>query len=99
MAREAALHNEHNHPVLVGQFIPECSESGDYQPKQCHASTGYCWCVEKMSGEEIIGTRTRSELDCDQVDKSRTIYSVIESVHGADFWPSEKNDKLTRHAV
>ena len=80
MAREAALHNHHNHPVLAGQFIPECSESGDYQPKQCHPSTGYCWCVEKMSGEEIIGTRTgptESELDCDQVDKSRAIYSVI----------------------
>ena len=25
--------------------------------------------------------------------------SAYDSVHGAIFWPSERNDKLTRHAV
>ncbi|XP_063296068.1 nidogen-2 [Pelobates fuscus] len=44
-------------PVLGG-FIPECDEEGNYSPLQCHRSTGYCWCVDR-NGEEISGSRTQ----------------------------------------
>ncbi|XP_065257208.1 nidogen-1 [Emys orbicularis] len=44
-------------PIPVGQFVPQCDEHGNYQPTQCHSSTGYCWCVDR-NGNEIDGTRT-----------------------------------------
>ena len=41
---------------LLGAFIPECKEDGSYKEKQCHGSTGHCWCVDQ-SGKEIDGSR------------------------------------------
>lgn len=49
--------------VHPGRFRPECDENGDYLPKQCYASTGYCWCCYK-NGTRIEGTATRGQLDC-----------------------------------
>uniref|UniRef100_A0A8C5MND2 Nidogen 2 n=1 Tax=Leptobrachium leishanense TaxID=445787 RepID=A0A8C5MND2_9ANUR len=45
-----------DHPV-VGGFVPQCDDQGDYNPLQCHGSTGYCWCVNEK-GEEQEGTQT-----------------------------------------
>ncbi|XP_071337229.1 nidogen-1 [Trachinotus anak] len=41
----------------VGQYIPTCDENGDYEPMQCHGSTGHCWCVDR-NGQEIPGSRS-----------------------------------------
>lgn len=41
----------------VGQYIPTCDANGEYEPMQCHGSTGYCWCVER-NGQEIPGSRS-----------------------------------------
>ncbi|XP_009873965.1 PREDICTED: HLA class II histocompatibility antigen gamma chain, partial [Apaloderma vittatum] len=49
--------------VRPGRFRPQCDENGDYSPKQCNASTGYCWCSYK-NGTRIEGTATREKLDC-----------------------------------
>uniref|UniRef100_A0A8C8AE22 CD74 molecule n=1 Tax=Otus sunia TaxID=257818 RepID=A0A8C8AE22_9STRI len=49
--------------VWPGRFRPQCDENGDYLPKQCNASTGYCWCSYK-NGTRIEGTATREKLDC-----------------------------------
>ncbi|KYO47226.1 nidogen-1 [Alligator mississippiensis] len=40
-----------------GHHIPVCDDQGNYQPLQCHSSTGFCWCVDE-AGQEIAGTRT-----------------------------------------
>ncbi|XP_057265554.1 HLA class II histocompatibility antigen gamma chain isoform X1 [Pezoporus wallicus] len=50
--------------VHPGRFQPQCDENGDFKPKQCNASTGYCWCSYK-NGTRIEGTATREELDCE----------------------------------
>nr|6O0D_A Chain A, Saxiphilin [Aquarana catesbeiana]6O0D_B Chain B, Saxiphilin [Aquarana catesbeiana]6O0E_A Chain A, Saxiphilin [Aquarana catesbeiana]6O0E_B Chain B, Saxiphilin [Aquarana catesbeiana]6O0F_A Chain A, Saxiphilin [Aquarana catesbeiana]6O0F_B Chain B, Saxiphilin [Aquarana catesbeiana]8D6U_A Chain A, Saxiphilin [Aquarana catesbeiana]8D6U_B Chain B, Saxiphilin [Aquarana catesbeiana] len=42
---------------MIGHYIPQCDEKGNYQPQQCHGSTGHCWCVNAM-GEKISGTNT-----------------------------------------
>ena len=42
---------------LLGAYNPQCDDKGDYKNKQCHGSTGYCWCVDTKSGKEIEGTR------------------------------------------
>nr|XP_020662449.1 HLA class II histocompatibility antigen gamma chain isoform X1 [Pogona vitticeps] len=49
--------------VHPGRFCAQCDEKGDYLPKQCHHSTGYCWCVYK-NGTIIEGTKVRGPLDC-----------------------------------
>jgi len=48
----------------IGSFIPSCEINGAYSSKQCHGSTGQCWCVSPTSGEEILGTRVRGALTC-----------------------------------
>merc|ERR1719309_703512 len=41
----------------MGLFIPSCDEHGNYEAKQCHGSTGHCWCVDQQTGSELFGTR------------------------------------------
>lgn len=41
----------------VGQYIPTCDHNRNYEPMQCHPSTGQCWCVYP-DGQEVAGTRT-----------------------------------------
>jgi hypothetical protein len=41
---------------MPGAFVPQCDESGDYMPVQCHASIGSCWCSQ-ADGTEVPGTR------------------------------------------
>ena len=54
-----------NSRSLLGAFTPQCNEdTDDYKNKQCHGSTGYCWCVNTETGIEIAGTRTRGKLEC-----------------------------------
>ncbi|XP_031673656.1 equistatin-like [Oncorhynchus kisutch] len=50
-ARDAAI----NGPI--GAYIPTCDAAGQYTPKQCSGSTGYCWCVTS-TGQKILGTET-----------------------------------------
>ena len=47
----------------IGRFMPSCKDDGSYNERQCHGSTGYCWCVDKK-GREWFGTRQRGALDC-----------------------------------
>ena len=54
-AQEASNSNG-NGEFLVGAYIPQCTETGEFVAKQCHGSTGYCWCVDE-EGEELEGTR------------------------------------------
>ncbi|KAM6933348.1 SPARC-related modular calcium-binding protein 1-like [Xenentodon cancila] len=47
------------------RFLPECSADGRYQPVQCHAATGYCWCVRVDSGRPLPGSAARNRIpDC-----------------------------------
>ena len=49
---------------LLGAFKPDCDTSGNYKSKQCHGSTGYCWCVDMKSGQQHEGTKKRGDVDC-----------------------------------
>lgn len=31
----------------LGVYHPQCTVDGAYEAKQCHGSTGYCWCVDQ----------------------------------------------------
>uniref|UniRef100_A0A7N8WWF6 Nidogen 1b n=1 Tax=Mastacembelus armatus TaxID=205130 RepID=A0A7N8WWF6_9TELE len=41
----------------VGHYVPQCDQHGAYEPTQCHAGIGQCWCVD-ANGQEIPNTRT-----------------------------------------
>ncbi|XP_031707889.1 nidogen-2 isoform X2 [Anarrhichthys ocellatus] len=61
------------HPV-VGAYVPQCDDSGQYTSLQCHGSTGHCWCVD-VRGQERGGTRTppgTTPTNCDKPDEPRT---------------------------
>lgn len=46
-----------------GGYVPSCTASGWYRPRQCHTALGVCWCVDEH-GVERAGTRTRGHIRC-----------------------------------
>ncbi|XP_028286323.1 hemopexin-like [Parambassis ranga] len=56
---------------MIGAYMPQCDEDGQYRPQQCHGSTGYCWCVNRR-GQEKPGTKTppgTPSVECPQHDQ------------------------------
>ncbi|XP_059843800.1 thyroglobulin [Hypanus sabinus] len=43
-------------------YIPQCTQTGEYEVVQCSAGTGQCWCVDS-DGMEIYGTRQNKHPD------------------------------------
>merc|ERR1719450_1233043 len=65
---------------LVGVHIPQCNADGTYKEKQCHSSTGYCWCVELETGKEIKGTKkgpTEGEVTCGSISNAPPVIVVV----------------------
>lgn len=49
----------------IGTFVPQCTPDGQYKPVQCHALTGFCWCVNN-AGVRLQGTEQRyKQPDCE----------------------------------
>lgn len=65
--------------TLLGAYQPQCEDEGSFSEVQCHGSTGYCWCVDPVSG------RPRSELtrgeelqcSCSYAGETRTVGEVF----------------------
>ena len=49
-------------------FVARCKSNGEYNPLQCWAFVGLCWCVNKI-GVELFGTRTYfpNKPNCKQI--------------------------------
>ncbi|XP_029942368.1 nidogen-2 [Salarias fasciatus] len=59
---------------IVGAYVPQCDANGQYLPRQCHGSSGHCWCVNS-NGQERAGTRTppgTPPKDCDEPEHPKT---------------------------
>lgn len=72
--RERALASTSDGYPIVGAYVPECDADGQYISRQCHGSTGHCWCVDS-SGQERPGTRTApgtQRFDCDRTERPKT---------------------------
>ena len=54
---------------LLGNYVPRCTDNGDYDSLQCrgHPGTGTCWCAD-LSGREIPGTALSPPMtpDCEE---------------------------------
>ena len=58
------------HTGLLGADAPECNADGTYKEKQCHSSTGYCWCADAKTGQEIKGTKkgpSEGDVSCGEL--------------------------------
>ncbi|KAG8515493.1 Thyroglobulin, partial [Galemys pyrenaicus] len=44
-------------PWPAGPYMPQCDAFGSWQPLQCHAGTGHCWCVDGK-GEYVPASLT-----------------------------------------
>lgn len=51
----------------LNEHVPDCNETGAYEPVQCHPKIGYCWCVNKY-GNAIKNSATllSQKPYCDQ---------------------------------
>jgi hypothetical protein len=70
--------------TMIGSFVPQCDERGNYEPVQCHGSTGYCWCSD-TEGNEIANTRQRGTVSietCAAVTHATADFGT--SVHAPD---------------
>ena len=54
-------------------FVPECDQGGVlFRRAQCHNSTGYCWCVDQLTGMPIPGISTHNATpDCSDLNTRR----------------------------
>jgi len=59
-----------NTAVIPGAYIPQCTEEGQYERVQCHASTGYCWCTHLITNVEEPGTRVRGRPECPELEEN-----------------------------
>ncbi|XP_072923196.1 H-2 class II histocompatibility antigen gamma chain-like [Hemitrygon akajei] len=58
---ETECERQHSRKMIPGTFRPSCDQDGNFQPKQCWPSTGFCWCTYP-NGTKIEGTATREPL-------------------------------------
>lgn len=42
-------------------YVPECTDDGEFSPKQCHMAIHQCWCVY-TTGRKVPGTERMSSL-------------------------------------
>ena len=75
----------------AGEYIPQCSDDGNYERKQCHRSTGYCWCVEPETVEYVNGTKKgpndAGKLNCEihiPIPPTSPVYTIVPPTHGGN---------------
>ena len=45
--------------------MPECTEDGFFNRKQCDKEANLCWCVNQITGEKIEGSEASEGADPD----------------------------------
>ncbi|GBN18251.1 hypothetical protein AVEN_81272-1, partial [Araneus ventricosus] len=61
--REEAERKEQKGMVGVMKYM--CEEDGSFKKIQCHASTGFCYCVNPQTGEKTSDRSRDADLSCD----------------------------------
>jgi hypothetical protein len=74
-----------NGPLLVGAFTPQCEADGSYSSRQCHGSTGYCWCVDGEGNkleETEVGPGQRLNCSAGEILHER-VFSFLKKMSNA----------------
>ncbi|KAF5915298.1 hypothetical protein HPG69_011763 [Diceros bicornis minor] len=60
--RRLSLGDPARAPALLwsGPYVPQCDALGRWEPVQCHARTGLCWCVDEKGGYVPASLTARS---------------------------------------
>tara|TARA_B100001094_G_scaffold17594_1_gene15137 strand:+ start:12948 stop:13292 length:345 start_codon:yes stop_codon:yes gene_type:complete len=48
----------------IGVFLPQCNKDGGFLQKQCHSSTGFCWCSDVNGKRLSEPVRAWKVLEC-----------------------------------
>ena len=67
MSRCDGILEEQRNASLIGAYLPQCEEDGSFSLLQCHASTGYCWCVNGQSGVPISDLVRFEQPSCSEL--------------------------------
>ncbi|XP_078608968.1 SPARC-related modular calcium-binding protein 1-like isoform X1 [Branchiostoma floridae x Branchiostoma japonicum] len=59
-----AVCTENTEP-MPGEFVKQCEEDGSFSTKQCHGSTGFCYCAHPQDGTIYRETGRRGEMEHD----------------------------------
>uniref|UniRef100_A0A8C5DL08 Thyroglobulin type-1 domain-containing protein n=1 Tax=Gouania willdenowi TaxID=441366 RepID=A0A8C5DL08_GOUWI len=68
--------------TAVGPYKPQCRSWGEYMQKQCYGSTGYCWCVDVVSGKRIKDTLKHGDPECWRVTRATHKNHVMDEDYG-----------------
>jgi len=62
-----------NTESMPGAYVPQCTDDGKYERKQCHSSTGYCWCAHPETNAEEENTRKSvrngETVECPEIEE------------------------------
>ena len=62
---------------VLGAFVPQCQPGGAYKPVQCHALTGFCWCVDG-NGSRVQGTEERFKMpNCEGMSIKKSLFKLV----------------------
>jgi len=77
LSRQQAVNQSRSGPP-IGTFIPRCTADGFFEVLQCHSGTGDCWCVDRVKGLELTGSRRRvpSMPNCTRFIGNQLIFST-----------------------
>ena len=65
VAQQPCVEHLNRTPRLLGSYRPQCTKQGFYHPKQCHGSTGYCWCVTPIGERRLAPVGPGQTLHCE----------------------------------
>lgn len=72
-------------------LLPSCASDGSYLPTQCHHSTGYCWCVDVVTGKPIPhATKNANSLTCSKIVNNKTSTNTAKKECDQALWISFK---------
>ncbi|CAJ0946498.1 unnamed protein product, partial [Mesorhabditis belari] len=63
---ECERRRAHQGGLIRGGFVPECTEDGAFERRQCEPNSHYCFCVDSR-GIELPNSRMRGKPDCESI--------------------------------